>query len=55
MTIKFKDRPICVCGCKMKLIKYKGYYESFNYWACDNCKEDLEKKECDSEWNGNYS
>lgn len=37
MNIKFELRPVCSCGAKMKLIEYVGYYDSFNYWRCDNC------------------
>lgn len=33
----FAKRPVCSCGAKMKLAQYKGYYDTFNYWCCDNC------------------
>lgn len=41
-NIKFEKRPMCSCGVKMKLINYMGYYDSFKYWRCDNCKLDNE-------------
>ena len=41
-NVKFKNRPTCSCGTKMKLIKYTGYYDTFNYWRCDNCELDKE-------------
>lgn len=40
MTVEFKNRPICSCGVKMKLVEFKGYYEGFKYWRCDNCNLD---------------
>lgn len=40
MRLKFEDRPVCSCGVKMKLVEFKGYYENFNYWRCDNCDLD---------------
>lgn len=57
MKIKFELRPVCSCGVKMKLVEYKGYYDSFNYWRCDNC--DLDKKiqniEADKGEKGSYA
>ena len=38
--IKFENRPTCSCGAKMKLVYFKGYYDSFKYWTCDNCQLD---------------
>lgn len=54
--VKIKNRPICSCGVKMKLVEYKGYYENFNYWACENCDLDneIQKKEADKSWKGAY-
>jgi len=32
-------KPICpFCRSKMKVMMYKGYYESFPFWNCD-CKD----------------
>lgn len=54
--IPFEKRPICSCGCKMKMVEYKGYYEEFKYWECENC--DIEKQmwdyEADKTFNGSY-
>lgn len=41
MKIEFQHRPTCSCGVKMKLIEYKGYYDKFNYWSCDNCELEM--------------
>ncbi len=58
MSFPFEKRPTCSCGVKMKLIEYKGYYEEFSYWQCDNCtleKEmELEKIKADKTWKGSY-
>jgi hypothetical protein len=64
--VEFKDRPTCSCGAKMKLIRFAGYYDEFNYWRCDNCtlNRDMQDEEwaneedkikVDSEHNGAYS
>jgi hypothetical protein len=50
----------------MKLIRFAGYYDEFNYWRCDNCtlNRDMQDEEwaneedkikVDSEHNGAYS
>ncbi|MBS4173502.1 hypothetical protein [Bacillus sp. FJAT-49736] len=56
--MKFESRPICSCGVKMKLVEYRGYYEEFRYWDCDNCKLDDEIQnrnvEADKIWKGSY-
>jgi hypothetical protein len=31
-----KKRPICSCGTEMTLNKYRGYYDEFEYWSCEN-------------------
>ena len=56
MKIKFEKRPLCSCGTKMKLVKFKGYYEEFNYWRCDNCNLDneMQKIEADTTDKGRY-
>lgn len=56
MNIKFEKRPICSCGTKMKLLSYKGYYDSFNYWRCDNCELDnqIQNIEPDKGEKGSY-
>ena len=55
--IKFENRPKCLCGAKMKLIKYVGYYDSFVYWECDNCdiQDKMNKAEPDDVWKGSYA
>ena len=40
--MEIKDRPVCVCGEKMTLVEYEGYYDEFKYWACYEC--DLDDK-----------
>lgn len=57
MKIKFELRPVCSCGVKMKLVEYKGYYDSFNYWRCDNCDLDnkIQKIEADKGEKGSYA
>lgn len=56
LKIKFENRPICSCGAKMKLVKFIGYYEEFNYWRCDNCELDkkMQKIEADKIEKGAY-
>lgn len=39
-NIRFIDRPTCSCGLKMESVEYEGYYDSFNYWVCQNCDLD---------------
>jgi len=47
-----KKRPICSCGTEMTLIRYRGYYDEFEYWECekydcriaDGFKPDIEVK-----------
>lgn len=53
---KFEDRPTCSCGVKMKLVKYRGYYDDFLYWDCDNCKiyEKMNESKPDKENSGAY-
>lgn len=57
--LKFQERPTCSCGVKMKLVEYRGYYESFKYFRCDNCTLDdtIQSKEIitDDENIGAYS
>ena len=57
MKVKFEDRPICSCGVKMKVVEYKGYYDSFNYWVCNNCDldEKIQKIKPDTQEKGSYS
>lgn len=57
MKLKFEDRPVCSCGVKMKLVEFKGYYESFNYWRCDNCDLDgkMQKMKPDKVDKGSYA
>jgi hypothetical protein len=57
MKINFEQRPTCSCGVKMKLVEYKGYYDSFNYWRCDNCKLDnrMQNAETDKKEKGSYA
>ena len=32
-------KPKCACGLEMKVIRYIGYYDEFNFWEFDqNCK-----------------
>lgn len=58
MSVTFEKRPVCSCGVKMKLVEYKGYYEEFRYWECNNCNLDIEiqdrKIKTDKEWLGSY-
>lgn len=53
----FAKRPVCSCGVKMKLVQYKGYYDSFNYWCCENCALDneIQKVDADSVCKGSYA
>lgn len=30
-------RPTCTCGAKMKIVEYRGYYDSFKFFECDAC------------------
>lgn len=57
--IPFEKRPTCSCGVKMKLVEYRGYYEDFRYWDCENCKLDDEiqnnKTQADKTWFGSYA
>ena len=41
----------------MKLVEYKGYYDSFKYWRCDNCDLDnkIQKIEADKGEKGSYA
>lgn len=58
MHLVFEKRPICSCGVKMKLIEYKGYYEEFRYWECQNCTLEKEMRnveiKADITWKGSY-
>lgn len=56
MAVKFENRPTCSCGVKMKLVSYRGYYDEFNYWGCDNCnlERDMQKLKSDKEEKGGY-
>lgn len=36
-NILSNERPICSCGEKMTLVKFKGYYDTFSHWACYEC------------------
>lgn len=55
--IPFEKRPICSCGVKMKLIEYRGYYDGFRYWACENCdiEKEMDQYEPDDDWSGGYA
>ena len=59
MRIPFEIRPTCSCGVKMKLVEYRGYYEEFRYWDCDNCKLNnvMDKRaiKADKIWSGSYA
>lgn len=57
MRAPFEIRPTCSCGVKMKLIKYKGYYDTFQYWSCENCELEtkLDKYKSDEEYSGAYA
>lgn len=48
--IKPTDRPTCACGEKMELIHYKGYYEEFKYWRCDECEIDDKMQDLDGDY-----
>lgn len=47
--VKFKKRPKCSCGAKMKVEKIITYYHTFYIWTCDNCnlESELEKYDPD--------
>lgn len=57
--IKLENRPVCACGVKMKLVEYRGYYDGFRYWECDNCMldDDIQKDDVgvDRDWLGAYA
>lgn len=57
MKIPFGKRPMCSCGVKMKLVEYKGYYDGFKYWCCENCnlENELDKYESDDKKFGAYA
>jgi hypothetical protein len=57
LKIKFEQRPTCSCGVKMKLVKFEGYYDSFNYWCCDNCDLDakMQDAKADRTEKGSYA
>lgn len=46
----------CACGNEMKVVLYKGYYDSFKYLQCsnENC-EYLDFHEESEEWRGDYA
>ena len=44
--VPFRERPVCSCGVKMKLVEFKGYYTSFKYWKCENCNLDEKIQNC---------
>lgn len=53
---KDKKRPICACGTEMTYIQYKGYYDEYTFWICENEKcttEDGFKP--DEEYTGLYA
>ena len=56
-TTNIIERPTCICGTKMQIVKYVGYYDEFNYWACPNedCKVDEDELYAESEWHGAYA
>jgi hypothetical protein len=31
-----KKRPVCACGTEMTYAEFNGYYDSFEYWLCEN-------------------
>lgn len=34
-----KNKPKCKCGLEMRVIEYRGYYDTFKFWGYDkNCK-----------------
>lgn len=45
-----KKRPVCSCGTEMTYVKYQGYYDTFEYWVCENevCEVEDEFKPDDS-------
>ena len=46
--------PICpFCRSKMKVMMYKGYYESFPFWNCD-CKDSELKHRVVDTFAGSY-
>jgi hypothetical protein len=57
MGVKFENRPRCSCGVKMKLVEYRGYYDEFNYWCCDNCDldRDIQDMKTDRQEKGSYA
>lgn len=49
-------RPTCSCGHKMEFVRYKGYYEEFEYWECNNPECNIEDNiEPEDEWRGSYA
>ncbi|SDX64546.1 hypothetical protein [Salimicrobium album] len=57
MKMPFDKRPTCACGVKMKFTEYRGYYDSFWYWECENCniENEMERYEPDTSWKGAYA
>ena len=53
--LELTEAPICpLCKQKMVVVEYKGYYESFCYWAC-NCEDEQLKPYINREWRGSYN
>ena len=53
--IKMEDRPTCSCGRKMRIVEYKGYYETFNYFECGYCEIDPDYYKADDYTKGSYA
>lgn len=41
-----KKRPVCACGTEMTYVHFKGYYDTREFWICENdkCTTDQEFK-----------
>lgn len=53
--INQEDRPTCSCGRKMIIVKYEGYYETFNYFHCGGCEVDPDDYKSDAHTKGAYA
>lgn len=53
--IKVEDRPVCSCGRKMIIVEYKGYYDTFNYFYCEDCEIDPDYYKADEYTRGSYA
>lgn len=49
------NKPVCSCGKEMKKVDFKGYYDEFDFWECEDGCDISEGLPVDEERFGAYS